>query len=134
MSNIIKSLTGSLSRFLVEETGEEKAEVKERLDALDLEVRRIREAETGQPGRTKIFSKFKRQSDGKYLARLRNLTVDQLNDYMDWIEEASKRTGIKVDFQDNINVRDTYSWNYSNDDKIRYNLTIIIYADENQLT
>ena len=131
MSNIIKSLTGSLSRFLVEETGEEKAEVKERLDALDLEVRRIREAETGQPGRTKIFSKFKRQSDGKYLARLRNLTVDQLNDYMDWIEEASKRTGIKVDFQDNINVRDTYSWNYSNDDKIRYNLTIIIYADEN---
>ena len=131
MSNIIKSLTESLSRFLVEETEEEKAKVKERLDALDLEVRRIREAETGQSGRTKIFSKFKRQSDGKYLARLRNLTVDQLNDYMDWIEEASKRTGIKVDFQDNINVRDTYSWNYSNDDKIRYNLTIVIYADEN---
>lgn len=131
MNNIVRSLTESLNRLLVEETEEEKTKVKEKLDALDLEVRRIREAETGQPGRTKIFSKFKRQSDGKYLARLRNLTVDQLNDYMDWIEEASKRTGIKVDFQDNINVRDTYSWNYSNDDKIRYNLTIIIYADEN---
>lgn len=41
MSNIIKSLTESLSRFLAEETEEEKAKVKEKLDALDLEVRRI---------------------------------------------------------------------------------------------
>lgn len=127
--DIIKLLNESLYKNLTEETEEEKEKVKEKLNKLDLEVRRVREAETGEPGRTKIFDKFKRQSDGKYLARLHNLTVDQLNNYMDWIEEAAERTGIKVDLQDNISVRDTYSWNYSNDDKIKYNLTIILYAD-----
>lgn len=129
MKDTIQVLTEALDRYLIEETEEEREQVKQKINALDLEVRRIREAETGQPGRTKIFTKFKRVRDGKYIARLHGLTADKVSDYMDWIEEAAERLSIKVDFQDNIQVKDTYSHDYSSSGKVKYNLDVIIFAE-----
>lgn len=129
MKDTIQVLTEALDRYLIEETEEEREQVKQKINALDLEVRRIREAETGQPGRTKIFTKFKRVKDGKYIARLHGLTADKVSDYMDWIEEAAERLSIKVDFQDSVQIKDTYSHDYSSSGKVKYNLDVIIFAE-----
>lgn len=127
--NTLQILNEALNRYITEETEEEREQVRQKINALDLEVRRIREAEAGQPGRTKIFTKFKRVRDGKYIARLHGLTANKLSDYMDWIEEAAEKLDIKVDFQDNIQIKDTYSHDYSSSGKVKYNLDVIIFAE-----
>lgn len=130
MNNIFDMMNEAFDRRLQEETEEERREVKKKLDVLDLEIRRVREAKTGKPGRTKLFGKFKRVRDGKYVARIHGLTAEEVSDYMDWVEEASERTGIPVDFEDNLRIGNTRpSTIAKGDDYKDYNLDVIIYAD-----